>query len=101
MRIPLRLPIIVSDEADKGAWSESTETDDISTLGALFGLDREVSPGDRLHIHTNCRDGAPVEVTAKVIRIAPSATGPTRIGVQIADPTEDWLRLYASWAGDR
>ena len=33
----LRLPIVVSGRAEDGAaWSEPTETDDISTLGALF-----------------------------------------------------------------
>ena len=33
----LRLPIVVSGRSDDGAaWSEPTETEDISTLGAFF-----------------------------------------------------------------
>ena len=39
LRMALRLPIVVSGRAEDGAaWSEPTETDDISTLGALFQL---------------------------------------------------------------
>lgn len=103
LRIPLRLPILVSDGEDiaNTAWSEPTATDDISTKGALFSLNQEVHTGDRLQIRAKCQDGAPVVVAASVIRIALAVNGPTRVGVQIVDPTEDWLRLFASWIGDR
>ena len=45
-------------------------------------------------------DGSPIEVTAKVIRIAPAIYGTARVGVQIAEPTENWLRLFVSWVAD-
>lgn len=100
-RIMLRLPIVVSGKADDVAWSEPTETTDISTAGALFNLIREVRSGDRLHLSASCRDGSPIEVTAKVIRLARAVTGLTRVGVQITDSPEDWLRLFASWVDDQ
>ena len=49
LRMALRLPIVVSGRADDGAaWSEPTETDDISTTGALFHLNQKVSEGESL-----------------------------------------------------
>ena len=47
LRMALRLPIVVSGRDDDGAaWSEPTETDDISTLGALFQLNQKIAQGD-------------------------------------------------------
>ena len=44
LRMALRLPIVVSGRSEDGAtWSEPTETDDISTLGALFHLNQRVA----------------------------------------------------------
>jgi hypothetical protein len=35
-----------------------------------------------------------------VIRTAPAIYGTARVGVQIAEPTENWLRLFVSWVAD-
>ena len=44
LRMALRLPIVVSGRSEDGAaWSEPTETDDISTLGALFQLNQKIN----------------------------------------------------------
>ena len=101
LRMSLRLPIVVSGRAEDGsAWSEPTETDDISTSGALFHLNQRVSRGERLYLRAHRPDGAPLEATAIVIRVAPAVYGTARVGVQIADPTENWLRLFVSWVAD-
>src|ERR1700754_5165760 len=89
LRMALRLPVVVSGRADDGAaWSEPTETDDISTSGALFHLNQAVEPGEELFIRAHRPDGSPVEVTAKVIRIAPAIYGTARVGVSITNPVE-------------
>jgi hypothetical protein len=101
LRMALRLPIVVSGRAEDGsAWSEPTETDDISTSGALFHLNQKVNRGERLYLRAHRPDGAPIEVTAIVIRTAPAIYGTARVGVQIAEPTENWLRLFVSWVAD-
>ena len=54
LRMALRLPIVVSGRSEDGAaWSEPTETDDISTSGALFHLNQKVAIGEKLYIRTN------------------------------------------------
>jgi hypothetical protein len=46
LRMSLRLPIVISGRTEDGsAWSEPTETDDISTSGALFHLNQKVTRG--------------------------------------------------------
>jgi PilZ domain-containing protein len=101
LRMALRLPIVVSGRAEDGsAWSEPTETDDISTSGALFHLNQKVNRGERLYLRTHRPDGAPIEVTALVVRVAPAIYGTARVGVQIAEPTENWLRLFVAWVAD-
>ena len=101
LRMALRLPIVVSGRSDDGAaWSEPTETDDISTMGTLFHLNQRVGRGDQLYIRAHKPDGSPIEVTAKVIRIAPAIYGTARIGVQIVEPADNWLRLFVSWVAD-
>jgi hypothetical protein len=51
LRMALRLPIVISGRAEDGsAWSEPTETDDISTSGALFHLNQKVNRGERLYL---------------------------------------------------
>ena len=101
LRMALRLPIVVSGRAEDGsAWSEPTETDDISTLGALFHLNQKVSRGDQLYLRAHRPDGSPIEATARVIRIAPAIYGTARVGVQIVEPAENWLRLFVSWVAD-
>ncbi len=101
LRMALRLPIVVSGRAEDGAaWSEPTETDDISTAGTLFHLNQKVNRGDQLYIRAHRPDGAPIEATAKVVRIAPAIYGTARIGVSIMEPTDNWLRLFVSWVAD-
>jgi hypothetical protein len=101
LRMALRMPIVVSGRADDGsAWSEPTETDDISTSGALFHLNQKVSRGERLYLRAHRPDGAPIETTAIVVRVAPAVYGTARVGVQIADPVDNWLRLFVSWVAD-
>ena len=101
LRMALRLPIVVSGRAEDGAaWSEPTETDDISTLGALFHLNQKVSRGDQLYLRAHRPDGAPIEVTARVVRLAPAVYGTARVGVQIMEPTDNWLRLFVSWVAE-
>ena len=101
LRMSLRLPIVVSGRAEDGAaWSEPTETDDISTSGALFHLNQKVNRGERLYLRAHKPDGGPIEVTAQVIRVAPAIYGTARIGVQISEPVDNWLRLFVSWVAD-
>ena len=101
LRMSLRIPIVVSGRAEDGsAWSEPTETDNISTAGALFHLNQRVANGERLYIRAHKPDGAPIEVTAVVAHIAPAVYGTARVGVQITDPLENWLRLFVSWVAD-
>jgi hypothetical protein len=101
LRMALRLPIVVSGRADDGAaWSEPTETDDISTTGALFHLNQKVSQGENLYIRSHRPDGVPVEVKARVVRVSPSNYGTARIGVAITETTENWLRLFVAWIAD-
>ena len=82
LRMALRLPIVVSGRTDDGAtWSEPTETDDISTLGAMFQLNQHIGQGDTLYLRSHRPDGVPVEVKAKVIRMSAASYGTTRVGV--------------------
>jgi PilZ domain len=101
LRMALRLPVVVSGRAEDGAaWSEPTETDDISTLGALFQLNQKIAQGDSLYIRSHRPDGVPVEVKAVVVRITPATYGTSRVGVSILEPKESWLRLFVAWIAD-
>lgn len=101
LRMALRLPIVVSGRTDDGAaWSEPTETDDISTTGALFHLNQKVNKDENLYIRSHRPDGMPVEVKAKVVRTVPSSHGTVRVGVVITEPAENWLRFFVSWVAD-
>ena len=101
LRMALRLPIVVSGRAEDGAaWSEPTETDDISTLGALFQLNQKVVLGDHLYIRSHRPDGVPVEVKAKVVRVTQANYGTSRIGVAIVESKDNWLRLFVAWIAD-
>jgi hypothetical protein len=101
LRMALRLPIVVSGRADDGAaWSEPTETDDISTTGVLFHLNQKVTIDENLYIRSHRPDGMPVEVKGRVVRVAPSVHGTLRIGVAVTEPLENWLRLFVAWVAD-
>jgi hypothetical protein len=101
LRMALRLPIVVSGRAGDGAaWSEPTETDDISTTGALFHLNQKVAAGENLYIRSHRPDGVAVEVKARVVRMAPAIYGTARVGVAITEPLENWLRLFVAWVAD-
>ena len=101
LRMALRLPIVVSGRSDDGAaWSEPTETDNISTTGVLFHLNQQVDADEILYIRSHRPDGVPVEVKARVVRTSPAVRGTARIGVAITEPMEDWLRLFVAWVAD-
>ena len=101
LRMALRLPIVVSGRAEDGAaWSEPTETDDISTLGALFQLNQKIEQGDNLYIRSHRPDGVPVEVKAKVIRMSAASYGTMRVGVSITEQKDSWMRLFVAWVAD-
>ncbi len=101
LRMALRLPIVVSGRSEDGAaWSEPTETDDISTSGALFHLNQKVSIGEKLYVRAHRPDGSATETTATVVRLSPAIYGTARVGVQIAEPAESWARLFVSWVAD-
>lgn len=101
LRMALRLPVVVSGRTEDGsAWSEPTETDDISTLGALFQLNQPVAQGDTLYIRSHRPNGVPVEVKAQVVRVLPASYGTSRVGVAIDEPKESWLRLFVAWIAD-
>jgi hypothetical protein len=101
LRMALRLPIVVSGRSEDGAaWSEPTETDDISTSGALFHLNQKVAAGEKLYIRAHRPDGSPTEATAMVVRLSPAIYGTARVGVQIVEPAENWTRLFVSWVAD-
>lgn len=101
LRMALRLPIVVSGRSDDGAaWSEPTETDDISTTGALFHLNQKINVGESLYLRSHRPDGVPVEVKALVMRTSPAVHGTTRIGVTITEPKDNWLRLFVAWVAD-
>src|SRR6476619_5299035 len=101
LRMALRLPVVVSGRAEDGsAWSEPTETDDISTLGALFQLNQPIKQGDTLYIRSHRPDGVPVEVKAKVVRISAASFGTSRVGVSIVEQKENWMRLFVAWVAD-
>lgn len=101
LRMALRLPIVVSGRTDDGAaWSEPTETDDISTTGALFHLNQKIGESENLYIRSHRPDGVPVEVKARVVRISPAIYGAARIGVSITEPTENWIRFFVAWVAD-
>lgn len=101
LRMALRLPIVVSGRSDDGAaWSEPTETDDISTTGTLFHLNQKINVGENLYIRSHRPDGTPVEVKARIVRTIPANYGAARIGVSIVEPTENWLRFFVAWVAD-
>ena len=101
LRMALRLPIVVSGRSDDGAaWSEPTETEDISTTGTLFHLNQDINEGENLYLRSHRPDGVPVEVKAKVVRATPSVHGTSRVGVIITEPKENWLRLFVAWVAD-
>ncbi len=93
LRMALRLAIVVSGRAEDGsAWSEPTETDDISTSGALFHLNQKVNRGERLYLRAHRPDGAPIEVTA----VGCSSRGwrmSRRRRILIPQPPNDWTAL--------
>jgi hypothetical protein len=101
LRMALRLPIVVSGRSEDGAaWSEPTETDDISTLGALFQLNQNIKSGETLYIRSHRPDGVPVEVKAQVVRVTAANYGTSRIGVSIIESKDNWLRLFVAWIAD-
>jgi len=100
LRLSLRLPIVVSGRTEDGeTWSEPTETDNISTSGALFQLNQNVRVSDKLYVRSHRPDGMPVEVVAEVARVVPSSYG-LRVGVAIRESNDGWIRFFVAWVAD-
>lgn len=101
LRLSLRLPIVISGRTDEGeTWSEPTETDNISTSGALFQLNQTVKSGEKLYVRSHRPDGMPVEVIAEVARVATSNYGQMRVGVAVRELNDGWIRFFVSWVAD-
>lgn len=101
LRLSLRLPVVVSGRTTDGeTWSEPTETDNISTSGALFQLNQDVKSGEKLYVRSHRPDGMPVEVMAEVARVAASNYGPMRVGVAVRESNDGWIRFFVSWVAD-
>ena len=101
LRMALRLPVVISGRTPDGsAWSEPSETDDISTTGALFHLNQPVETGEILYLRSHRPDGVPVEAKARIVRIAPAIYGTARVGVTVIEQAENWIRLFVSWVAD-
>jgi hypothetical protein len=66
----------------------------------LFHLNQKVSIGEHLYIRAHKPDNSPTEATATVVRISPAIYGTARVGVQIAEPSENWMRLFVAWVAD-
>ena len=64
------------------------------------GKNEAISVGESLYIRSHRPDGVPVEVKAKVVRVAPGNYGTTRVGVAITETKENWLRLFVAWIAD-
>jgi len=63
-------------------------------------LNQKVTTGENLYLRSHRPDGVPVEVKAEVVRIAPAVYGTARVGVNIIEPKENWLRLFVAWVAD-
>ena len=101
LRLSLRLPIVVSGRTINGeTWSEPTETDNISTFGALFQLNQNINFGEKLYVRSHRPDGIPVEVVGEVARVAPTSLGTNRIGITVREPSDGWIRFFVSWVAD-
>ncbi|MEP6923334.1 MAG: PilZ domain-containing protein [Pyrinomonadaceae bacterium] len=101
LRLSLRLPVVVSGRTTDGeTWSEPTETDNISTSGALFQLNQDVKSGEKLYVRSHRPDGMPVEVMAEVARVAATNYGPIRVGVAVRESNDGWIRFFVSWVAD-
>src|ERR1700681_4650647 len=85
LRMALRLPIVVSGRTKDGtAWSEPTETDDISTIGASFHLNQKTNIGDRLCLSAHQPDGSLTQATVTVVRESPAIYGTSRLACKLS-----------------
>jgi hypothetical protein len=101
LRVSLRIPLIVMGRGDdESAWSEPTQTDDISTIGTQFELNQRVDVGERLLLRAQRSDGKSVEASALIVRTAPAAFGCQKVGVRVESPDDSWLRLFVSWVAE-
>ena len=101
LRMALRLPIVVSGRTDDGAaWSEPTETEDISTLGALFHLNQKG--------RSRRKSVFAFAPTGRRSRRSQSQSRQKFAGQSRHFPRrrldhrikENWLRLFVAWIAD-
>jgi hypothetical protein len=59
-----------------------------------------VTRGERLYLRATGLTALQSKSPPSLIRIAPAIYGRARVGVQIAESAENWLRLFVSWVAD-
>src|SRR5258705_11034698 len=98
LRMALRLPIVVSRRAEDGsALSEPTETDDISTSGALFHLNQKVNIGENLYICAHRPEGSPTETTTTFVSLVPAIYGIMQVRGQVPTTAPNWTLMFLFW----
>ena len=102
LRMEVRLPITVTGRTHTGIeWSEPCETENISTIGALFNLSREVKLGEQLHLCSHGPDETMVRMPAQVARTVSGKNDFTQVGVVVTEASESWLRFFVAWVAER
>ena len=83
-----------------GSWATAVTGGEATGISRTGFTDQSVSVGDSLYIRSHRPDGVPVEVKARVVRVAPGNYGTTRVGVAVTETKENWLRLFVAWIAD-
>jgi hypothetical protein len=100
-RLFIRLPIIVTGEIEGGeVWRESTRTINVSVGGTLINLIHPVRRDEQFLLRANFPNGAASLFLVKVVWAVAEQGGMKQIGIEILDSTEEWARLFLSWASD-
>jgi len=105
-RVILSVPVTVSGNAAKGAFTESTKTLVVNAHGALITLAAKISQAQQLELTSVTN---PEKQVCKVVYIGPTVQGQTQVGVEfikpaphfwhVAFPPENWTPVADE--GDR